>query len=325
MPDKSLNTPIDTTVEIKWNHVSVKEWRKLVRKVEKSNLLQSWPYAQAALVTERMVGKFATIHYNNRIVGICQVLEQRMLKVFHKVRLYRGPLWIEDNIPDHVQDAFWTEIRNKYPKRPWRFTYFLPEISASEEHHSKLEELGLSRIDTDGYSSIWLDLDKSEDELKANLKPNWRNPLNQSYKKGLSLEVDTQGVHLAWLLALNEMDKLLKEFKGPSPALLSSLKRFTKDRNDFLLLRAIEKGTPVGAILVILHEASATYLVGWNSPDGRKLKAHNYLIWNAVLELKKRNIKWLDLGGINTKEAAGVTAFKRGLGGQEFTLTGSYN
>ena len=321
MPDKSFNT----LVEIKWNSVSVKEWRELIRKAEKSNLLQSWPYAQTALVTERLVGKFATIHYNNRIVGICQVLEQRMMKVFHKVRLYRGPLWLEKDIPEHVQNTFWLEIRKKYPKRLWRFTYFLPEITDSEESRSSLQKCGFNRIDTDGYSSIWLDLQKSEADLRAGLKSNWRNQLNQSLKKGLSLEIDTQGTHLNWLLALNEMDKLLKEFKGPSPALVSNLKRFTKDRKDFLLLRAIEKGTPVGAVLIIIHEASATYLVGWNSQEGRKLRAHNYLIWNAIIELKKRNIKWLDLGGINPQEAAGVTAFKRGIGGEEFTLTGSYN
>ncbi|MEH6633215.1 MAG: peptidoglycan bridge formation glycyltransferase FemA/FemB family protein [Halopseudomonas aestusnigri] len=321
MPDKSLNT----LVEIKWNSVSVKEWRELIRKAEKSNLLQSWPYAQAALVTERLIGKFATIHYNNRIVGICQILEQRMLKIFHKVRLYRGPLWLEKDIPEHVQDTFWKELRIKYPARPWRFTYFLPETVDSNENRTTFQKLGFNRIDTDGYSSIWLDLRKPEDELRANLKSNWRNHLNQSFKKGLSLEVDTQGVHLSWLLALSEMDKLLKEFKGPSPALVTNLKRFTKDRNDFLILRAIEKGTPVGAVLVILHEGGATYLVGWNSQDGRKLKAHNYLIWNMVLELKKRDIKWLDLGGINPQEAAGVTTFKRGIGGEEFTLIGSYN
>ncbi|WP_419901910.1 lipid II:glycine glycyltransferase FemX [Kiloniella sp.] len=321
MPDKSLNTP----VEIKWNCVSVKEWRELVRRAEKSNLLQSWPYAQAALVTERLVGKFATIHYDNRIVGICQVLEQRLLKVFHKVRLYRGPLWLEDNLPEHVQEIFWQEIRKKYPSRLWRFTYFLPETADSKENRNVLLKSGLKRIDTDGYASIWLDLTKSENDLKANLKSNWRNQLNQSYKKGLSLEVDTKGDHLNWLLARNEMDKQLKEFRGPSPALVGNLKRFTKDRNDFLLLRAIEKATPVAAVLVILHEASATYLIGWNSLEGRKSRAHNYLIWNMILELKKRNIKWLDLGGINPKEAAGVTAFKRGIGGKEFTLTGSYN
>ncbi len=321
MPDK---TPI-SPVEIRWNSVSVKEWRQLILKAEKSNLLQSWPYAQATLLTERLVGKFATIHYEDRIVGICQVLEQRMLRVFHKVRLYRGPLWLENHIPEHVEEQFWQEIRKRYPSRPWRFTYFLPEISDAKERRTDLKRLGFKRIDTEGYSSIWLDLKKPEEELRAGLKSNWRNQLNQSLKKNLSLEIDTEGYHLNWLLTLVEIDKLLKEFKGPSPELVNKLKRFTRDRNDFLLFRAIENDVAIGAVLVILHEASATYLVGWNSQEGRKRQAHNFLIWNTILELKKRDIKWLDLGGVNPQEAAGVTAFKRGIGGEEFTLIGSYH
>ncbi|WP_120495262.1 GNAT family N-acetyltransferase [Kiloniella sp. EL199] len=331
MPDKARKKPSDTPspnippLDIKWNDVSVRQWRDLVRKAGQSNLLQSWPYAQAVLLTERLVGKFATIYWQGRIVGICQVLEQKLLGVFHKVRLYRGPLWLEPDIPQEVHEFFWAEIKKCYPSRPWRFRYFLPEMPDTEANRALLAKFGLNRIQTEGYSSIWLDLTQPEETLRANLKQNWRNTLNQSEKKGLSQELDTEGKHLNWLLKLSEMDKILKEFKGPSPALVAHLKRFTKDRGDFLLMRALLDGEAVGAILLFLHEGSATYLVGWNSQEGRDARAHNYLLWHALLELKKRDIKWLDLGGINPDDAKGVTFFKKGLGGTPFTLIGSYN
>ena len=328
----SSSSPDANLLAIKWNDVSVRQWRDLVRKAGQSNLLQSWPYAQAVLVTERLVGKFATIYWQGRIVGICQVLEQRLLGVFHKVRLYRGPLWLEPDIPQEVHEFFWAEIQKRYPSRPWRFRYFLPEIPDTEANRAMLAKFGLNRIQTDGYSSIWLDLTQPEEVLRANLKQNWRNTLNQSEKKGLSLDLDTEGKHLNWLLKRSEMDKILKEFKGPSPALVAHLKRFTKDRGEFLLMRALQDGPngeenreAIGAILLFLHEGSATYLVGWNSQEGRDARAHNYLLWNALLELKKRDVKWLDLGGINPDDAKGVTFFKKGLGGTPFTLIGSYN
>ena len=320
MPENSTDSPI----EIKWNSVSVREWRELIRKAEKSNLLQSWPYAQAILITDRLVGKFATVHWQNRIVGICQVLEQKMLGVFHKVQLHRGPLWLESDLPSSVEKAFWQEIRHKYPSRPWRFMYLLPEMQDTKINRGLLTQTGFKRIEADSYSSIWLDLEQSEEDLRANLKRNWRNHLNQSEKKNLALEIDTEGDHLSWLLKHSEMDKILKEFKGPSPEMVSRLRWFTKDRGDFLLLRATKNNEPIGAILIFLHEASATYLVGWNSQDGRRERAHNYLIWQAILELKKRDIKWLDLGGINPTDAKGVTVFKQGIGGENYSLVGSY-
>ena len=33
---------------------------------------------------------------------------------------------------------------------------------------------------------------------------------------------------------------------------------------------------------------------------------------------------WFDLGGINEKLTPGITHFKRGLGGKEYTLIGEY-
>src|ERR1039457_4092334 len=40
-------------------------------------------------------------------------------------------------------------------------------------------------------------------------------------------------------------------------------------------------------------------LAGWNGPEGRTLKANQYLHWQAIAHLKQRGLRWFDLGGFN--------------------------
>ena len=86
---------------------------------------------------------------------------------------------------------------------------------------------------------------------------------------------------------------------------------------------AQRESEPVAAILLTVHGNSATYLVGWSGDAGRRVRAHNLLLWRAVEHLKSAGIRWLDLGGINA-DAPGVAHFKRGMGGELVTLAGGY-
>ena len=122
-----------------------------------------------------------------------------------------------------------------------------------------------------------------------------------------------------------ELDVLEKDYSGPSTKLLTELMKFMVPRGEAVIFNATDQGRTVAAILVFLHGASATYQVGWTSDKGRKLAAHHQLLWRAMLSLKERGIKDLDLGGVNDESAAGIKRFKTGLGGEEVALVGFFN
>ncbi len=91
-----------------------------------------------------------------------------------------------------------------------------------------------------------------------------------------------------------------------------------------LSLRADLGRERVAAMMFLIHGQAATYQVGWSSPQGRDLNAHNLLLWQAMNELKARGVRRLDLGGINTTRSAGLARFKLGTGGQVQVLAGTY-
>lgn len=89
------------------------------------------------------------------------------------------------------------------------------------------------------------------------------------------------------------------------------------------MLEAWHEGQLVGAQLFFCHGETATYFVGWITPKGRTLAAHNGLLFGTIKYLKKRGVTTLDLGGLSPK-APTLNRFKKGLGGQIYTLIGDW-
>ena len=115
-----------------------------------------------------------------------------------------------------------------------------------------------------------------------------------------------------------------RAFTGPSPDLLLLLRKNLSDGDQLIILRAVHGGEHVAAICLAIHGTSATYLLGWNGPAGRKLKANHYLLWQAVVHLRQSGVRWLDLGGISEDQTPGIADFKLGMGGERYELVGEY-
>lgn len=91
-----------------------------------------------------------------------------------------------------------------------------------------------------------------------------------------------------------------------------------------MVLIASHGGERRAGIFVVRHGDTATYLIGWTGADGRRLRATHLLLWQAMEALASDGVRRFDLGGINPEKAPGVTLFKRGFGGQEYELVGTY-
>jgi len=83
-------------------------------------------------------------------------------------------------------------------------------------------------------------------------------------------------------------------------------------------------GQTVAAMLFLRHGAVASYHIGWSNEEGRRLNAHNLLLWRGMAYLKSQGLRALDLGGLNTRDLAGISRFKIGAGGEVVTLAGTF-
>ncbi len=305
------------------DQVKIADIGAMLTRVPQSNLLQSWEYASAIYQLKGKKPHIGVISWEGKEVGFFLFFEQRHLRLFRRISIERGPLWFSDKIADAYVQAFFLWLNKNYPRRPWQSRWILPELPAGAHYHSLLTQAGWKKAGQ-SYQSIWLDISPDEAALRSGLKSGWRSALKQAEKASLTLERNDDFKALPWLLEHYNVDKAIRNYKGPSVPLLVKLWKSHKDKNQLLLLRAIKDNEPVAGVLIFTHGSAATYQVGWANVEGRKSSATHYLLWQAIRLLKEKNIRWFDLGGI-TDDNPGLEEFKSGLGGEKYELIGSYN
>lgn len=309
--------------EIVWNQATVAEWRRLIDRANHATLPQSWAYAQAMAAADRQFPHFGVIREGGIEIGCILALERRAPGGFSRISLHRGPLWIETPPEDRQRDVLGA-LRRKWPRRPWRRMSFIAEMPAGAASHRLLEESGFRRAG-DGYRSILMDLARPEAARRASLRASTRQRLGQGERSGLAVEIDRHGkAAFPWLLQRYEIEKKLKGYRGPSVTLAIQMMRSARPYDEGLVLLARQGEEPVAGIFVLRHGASATYQIGWTGAEGRRLQATYLLLWRAMETLAGEGVRHFDLGGINPDHAAGVTEFKRGFGGDEYELIGTY-
>ncbi|MEM9030513.1 MAG: GNAT family N-acetyltransferase [Pseudomonadota bacterium] len=313
--------------EIEWNNLTIARWDELFANVRRSTLLQHFPYAQATRATQQIGARHGLIHIDGQPAGLVQLGEVGVLRnAIHAITLDRGPLWFEGWSRQECTEAFFTEFARQFPRRFGRKMRIMPELAHDRSSSRLLEDCGLKRnANFHGYQTIWLDLTRDEDRLRAKLNGKWRNILSKAERSGFAVERDVELDTASSFLAEYDADQLRKNFKGTSQSFLLSLMKYMGVRREVMILNAKRDDEIIAAILVLVHGRSATYQVGWTTDQGRKFGAHHRLLWEAVVTLKREVVTDFDLGGVNDEGAAGVKKFKLGLGGQMVDLVGMYS
>ncbi len=305
---------------LEWDRSDPDTWSGLLVRARRSNLLQSWAYGEAKAATEGWRVRRGVIVGGEEPVACLQALEKAWGPFAGVVRINRGPLFLTVGPEARLRRAVYRCIRRAWPFSSRRLLLIAPEIEADEA--ALLADLCFCRRGSRGWCSVWIDLDISDDTLRANLKGNWRNQLKAAERAGLAFAVSDGEHAFDWLMARHREAMIEKGFSGPSPDLLS---RFRAEAPDSLpVMTATAGGERVGAILVARHGIACTYVVGWNGPEGRRLRAHNFLVFHSLAEMRRRGCAWFDLGGIDDAATPGVATFKRGLGGAEYRLAGEF-
>lgn len=314
------------TCRIEWNKLTPTEWDQRFGRIRRSNILQAYEYALAICPLERKKARWGLIKIDDKEAGLVQILEAGALgNLLHAVILDRGPLWYNGFGSDEDSAAFLKAFKKSFPRRLGRKIRFIPE---REDVEAVMSGAGYKKQPTQPYQTIWLDLTKDDETLKAALKKNWRNMLSRAEKEGIETSFEFKTECLKDMLTKYAYDKAQKGFSGPNVEYIVALSKTFAPMGKLLLARAHKKGAKnddaLGYALFFIHGNSATYQIGWTGAEGRSTGVQNKILWDAVAELKQRGITDLDLGGVNDDTAKGVKTFKEGMGGELICYSGLY-
>lgn len=306
-----------------WTERDSRDWVELGRRVPRLNMLQSLPFARAAQMLDKKSTRRALIKVADEPVGMMAIQEIKLGPV-HVIDLYRGPLWFSENPPEEWLLDFARLFRKTWPRRPLRRRRWLPEWRDCEAARKIMAAAGF-KLKPMSFETVWIDLSQSESDIRANMKRKWRGALQKGERCNLEIIEDWDGSTGKAFLQQYHVDREIKKYHGRSPRFIAAELALALRSREAVFLWACDNKIPVAGILVVMHGRSATYRIGWTTDEGRKVEAHNVLLWRAIQLLKSRGHAYFDLGGIERVAAQGLTTFKVGTGGEVLKLMGVFS
>ncbi len=282
---------------------------------------QDWAYGDALVRAGARVRRIAIHDPTGDICGLAQFIIRPFAVVARFALCTYGPVWVKPLSEAERQLALKTLRREM--KMRW------PRLVATTLDEN-LKPKGFHAIMT-GDATVRIDLRQGEDELRSALDGKWRNRLKSAEKSTIKFTSSgTRAGQYQWLLDEEQKQRRRKGYRGLTPGLTTiwqeeKARAKGADRKAGIdVFRADLGREPAAAMLFLTHGKAATYHIGWSSDEGRKLGAHNLILWNAMLKLKAAGIEQLDLGGVNTGSGAGIARFKLGTGGTLHERSGSW-
>ena len=293
------------------------EWSALVAQVEHPHLVQSWAYGEAKAKTGWHPRRLA-IDRAGKPVALCLVLDKRLAGVRVASRVNRGPMLLDQADPDIAGIYRALRRSSRFPLgRPLLIGPALPDTDMAAQ---LARGAGYRPLRRTGWGSAYLDLRQAESELRKHLRQSWRRHLTVSERHGLTLRISQTRDDVAWMIDRHVENMREKGFDKPTAALVRAMHEAAPD--DFLVFQVCLDGTPVGGAGIFRFGLTAEYYIAWYAPEGRKVNAGNFLIWNAAIEMQRRGCRYFDLGGYSS--GTGYGDFKRPMNGTEYVLLGEY-
>ncbi len=257
---------------------------------------QSWSYGAAVEALGANVLRLEVRH-GPATVALAQGIGRR---IGVRTTLFgRGPLWIGQ--PD-------ASIRADVLRFLRRETRGIALVTPNGDDAGAVRSAGFFSVMTPATLAEWC----LGPDIRTRLHGKWRNRLCAGEASGVTLLRSERADDRRWLMALDREQQRRKGFRALPSTFLEAW--IAHDPRSVRLTIASFKGERVAAILVLSHGSRATYHIGWSGDEGRRLSAHNLLLWDAARRLADDGITVLDLGLIDTQTAPGLARFKLGTG-----------
>lgn len=266
--------------------------------------LQQTPHYARALAAMGTHVMGITGRLDNRLVAQALVVRRRMGPVTVNW-LPRGPVWHPDLAEQH-RDTFLSCMTEACSGSVW--------IGSADSHGAAAEFAPHGfRTLIAPHSVAQLDMRPPATERMAAQHGKWRNRLRHGQAGGLVVKQhEFDATRDADFLHREAAQRRERRYRALPLGFAVAFG--VKNPGAARLWSAHKDGALAAQMLILQHGMTATYHIGWTSELGRKISAHNLLLWQAQNWLAARGVARLDLGLIEATGIAGLARFKMGSG-----------
>ena len=298
------------------------KWEDLFKDSFRTDIMQTWAYGEAVNSCIQWEPIRYLIEDKQGAAAIAQILIKEIPLIGKVVRIQHGPLFNNKNFSSGRAVAILDFLKQYYVDENGCYLHLTPCLFDNDLPAAWFRQTGFSPSNESIWASVRIDLKMEPEQIRRNMKRKWRNPLKKSLEVGLEFEICDSKEERDIFLKNYHQAAEEKGFSWPSAKLISQLWNQPGSKPEFVC--AEFRGERI-AMMVPMTQASTCFsFAAWNGPQSKDYHAHNFLIWNCIIEYRKRGYRWLDLGGIDHEKLPGITKFKRNTGGEEYRLAGNF-
>lgn len=208
------------------------------------------------------------------------------------------------------------------------FIRMRPQLRMSEENLRLLEAQGCQKAPMHLHAehTVMINLEKSEEELLADMRRQTRYEVRKADKLGIEVEWGDSEELFREFHQVQLETAARQHFVPPDlKMLLAERKGFLGENTENPGIRIYTAKTADGQVicygLIIIDGVEAEYFEAASTELGRQFPGTYALLWRAMRDLKAMGLKRFNLWGIAPEgqpnhRYAGVTTFKKGFGGE---------
>ena len=277
--------------------------------------------------------QYYAIYSKRKPIAMIMVLLKKIPLLGYAIRINRGPIILENCDNSHYQISFESLqlIIEESKKRKWIVLQIAPEIPYDKILMKNLLSLGFRKLNSTPWASGLLSLDKSEEEILMSFKGRWRRSLRKGLKQNISISlIKNTEENIDNFINHYKQYKKEKSFEGISTLQLKAM-LYQKNKNFWIfnifqanLINSNKEKQILGYLCSLNFGDTSIYLIGTRTSLGKKFNTNYLLMWEAIIEARRNNCEWFDIGGLNEQTTKGIAQFKSGLNSQYYKLIGEW-
>lgn len=332
-----------------------KIWEGFLENVKEKTFLHSWAWGEFQKAMGERIWRLG-IYDNEKLEGVMLVIRVeakrgRFLFVPH------GPIFISDknrtnsklqitnskqirNLKFEILNELTKELKSLAKEEGCSFIRISPIWEDTEENRKVFRELGFRDAPMHVHSELTLvlDISKSEEELLQGMRKTTRNLVRRGEREGVEIAKGSLDEFYPLFektakrqgfvkFSRNYLEEEMKAFNPSS----NKPYNFFHDRKkgDIVVYQGVEiffaryQGEILAGAFIVFYGDSAYYHHAASVHS--KIPAAYTLIWEIIKEAKKRGMKQFNFWGVVSESDIkhpwwGLSLFKRGFGGTEWTL-----
>jgi len=185
--------------------------------------------------------------------------------------------------------------------------------------------------DTYPPATILLDISGSPEDLIKNFNTKHRYNINVAKRKNLIVTFEINDEKIEEFYFLQKLTSKRQGYLIKPKSYFETLIKFFDKKGKCVLGNVYYENEPIASWIFVIENDTAYYLYGGMNENFSAHKPVNLLVWESILELKKRGVKTFDFMGacedLNNEQDPyyGFSIFKIRFGGKHFKYIKSYD